>query len=241
VHSTRWVKEQTLSIDKRKRFNGWGFALSTFFAFRDGWTIQEVCWSAWLAGLFFSYTCVVVAPLQIILFSGREITRLRDRIVQLERVSDNMLTAGMIVVALAIGGVSFYLYSYIFGFYGIFLSVFAEMEPVRLFGRNGFINSDFYTPVLYLLDRFWPMIVGVLIGNLATFLDPDPWGKAVMPFKSNQIVRIHLMVVLMPFFTLAAWAVVGDRYHFPVIALLMALFYLIPERRKKDTTVEQVR
>jgi hypothetical protein len=212
-----------------------GFGISAFFAFRDGWTLQEFCWSAWLAGLFFSYACVVVAPVQIILFSGREITRFRDRIVQLERVPDGALRAGMIVVALAIGGVSFYLYSYIFGFYGIFLSVFAEMEPVTLFGRNGFINSDFYTPVVYLLDRFWPMIAGVLVGNFALFLDPDPWGKAVMPFKSNQIVRIHLMVVLMPFFTLAAWAVVGDRYHAPVILLLLALFYLIPERSKKDS------
>lgn len=212
-----------------------GFGISAFFAFRDGWTLQEFCWSAWLAGLFFSYACVVVAPLQIILFSRREVTRLRDRIVQLERISENMLTAGMIVVALAIGGVSFYLYSYIFGFYGIFLSVFAEMEPVVFFGRNGFINSDFYTPVVYLLDRFWPMIVGVLVGNVGLFLDPDPWGKAVMPFKSNQIVRIHLMVVLMPFFTLAAWMVVGDRYHFPVIVVLMALFYLIPEGSKRES------
>ncbi|HSA33482.1 MAG TPA: hypothetical protein P5077_07140 [bacterium] len=210
-----------------------GFALSAFFAFRDGWTLPEFCWSAWLAGLFFSYACVVVAPVQIILFSGREITRLRDRITQLERVPDGALRAGMIVVALVIGGVSFYVYSYLFGFYGIFLSVFAEMEPLTFFGRNGFINSDFYTPVVYLAERFWPMVAGALIGNAALLLGPDPWGKAVMPFKSKQIVRIHVMVVLMPLITLAVWAVVGDRYHFPVIVLLMVLFYLIPEGSRR--------
>lgn len=204
-------------------------AIGLFFAFRDGWSLQEFCWSAWLAALLFAYACAVIGPVHLILSARQEATRLRDRFPPLERFSDSAVAAGILIVAVVIGAGTLYAYSFLFGFYGIFLSAFAEMEPHIFFGRNGFINSDFFTPVLYLVERFWPMVVGVLVGNAALLLDPEPWTKAFLPFKSKQIVRIHVMVVLMPFFTLAVWAVVGDRYHFPVIALLMALFYLIPE------------
>ena len=46
------------------------------------------------------------------------------------------------LVAAAVSLVAFRIYNLIFAFYGIFFSVFAEMDPVSLFGANGFINSD---------------------------------------------------------------------------------------------------
>lgn len=54
-----------------------------------------------------------------------------------------------VTVAAAAGWCAFAFlgYTFAFGLYGLLLSFFAEMEPHELFGRNGFINSDFWTPV----------------------------------------------------------------------------------------------
>lgn len=72
---------------------------------------------------------------------------------------------------------AFRIFSYIFGFYGLFLSVIAEMEPLSFFGRNNFINSDFFTPVMYLLKCFWLMTLGVLITQCEDFFRENPWQR----------------------------------------------------------------
>lgn len=43
------------------------------------------------------------------------------------------------------------------------------------------------------------------------------------------VLRTHILVVLMPFIALAAWAVLGEAYQSVAIVSLMALFYLLPE------------
>lgn len=211
-----------------------GLGLSAVFACRDGWTLQEFCWSTWLAAFVFSCACAAAGPLRIMLRCSREAGLLRQRLAWLAGMPDDALAAGIMVAALALGAAMLYAYSYIFAFYGLFLSVFAEMEPRALFGRNGFINSDFYTPAVYLLERFWPMAAGTLICSGALMREPGPWKIAFLPFRAKQIVRIHLLVVLMPFFALAAWALVGERYHLPVIVALLGLFFLLPDRLRQQ-------
>jgi hypothetical protein len=44
-----------------------------------------------------------------------------------------------------------------------------------------FINSDFYTPLMYLVERFWPMAVGVLIANWEDFFQKNPWKRVLLP------------------------------------------------------------
>lgn len=131
-------------------------------------------------------------------------------------------------MALIAGGLAFYLYSYLFGFYGIFLSVFAEMEPHALFGRNGFINSDFFTPVTYLLGNFWPMVAGTLLANAGDLVRGNPWQRFV---PGHEILRMHVLAIGMPFLALIAWVLFRDSYQQPTIVVLMCLFYLMPKSR----------
>jgi hypothetical protein len=207
--------------------------LNCAFAVLDEWSLREFCWSTWLASLIYSWACAASASIRIVLGARREKVALEARLPSLKELPFAAFFLAITLVALAAGSLAFYLYSYLFGFYGIFLSVFAEMEPHALFGRNGFINSDFFTPVTYLLGNFWPMTVGTLLANAGDFARGNPWQRFV---PAHDILRIHIMVIGMPFLALIAWALFRENYQQPTIVVLMAVFYLMPKGRARGGT-----
>jgi hypothetical protein len=216
----------------RKTINPYGaigFGLTTVFAITKEWSLPEFCWSTWLAGLVYTWACIVTASLQIILTSRSEKATLEKRLPFLQRFSPNVFIIGVTVISISVGLLAFRIYTFLFGFYGLFLSVFAEMEPFLLFGRNGFINSDFYTPLMYLVERFWPMAVGVLISNWEDFFQKDPWKRVLLPLQ-KEIVRMHIMILALPFFSLLAWALFREAYQPITIVLLLGLLYLLPKK-----------
>ncbi|MBL7070547.1 MAG: hypothetical protein ISS26_00030 [Candidatus Omnitrophica bacterium] len=208
-----------------------GFGINAAYAITYHWSLQEFCWSTWLAALFLSWTCIAVDSARIILTFRVQKETLELKIPSLKKVSSAAFLVLICLVVLAVAWIIFHLYSYLFGFYGIFLSVFAEMEPHSFFGRNGFINSDFFSPVMYLLTRFWPMIMGLLIANLNLFLKGTAWRLMFLPFRSGVIIRIHFMVLVMPFLCLLAWAISKNDYQPITIILLMGIFYLLPTQK----------
>ena len=207
--------------------------LNCAFAVVEEWSLREFCWSTWLASLAYSWACAASASIRIVLGARQEKAALEVRLPFLKDLSFAAFFPALALVALIAAWLAFYLYSYLFGFYGIFLSFFAEMEPHALFGRNGFINSDFFTPVTYLLGNFWPMIVGTLLANAGDFVQGNPWRRFV---PAHEILRIHLMVVGMPFLALIAWALFRDDYQQPTIVVLLAMFYLMPKGRARGGT-----
>ena len=213
------------------------FGLTSYLAIVQKWSLQEFCWCVWLAGLFYSWTCVITAVIQIMLTARSQKEFYDAKVPFVKKVSPELFALGIIPITLLIGFIALYIYTWIFSFYGLFLSVFAEMNPVSLFGRNGFINSDFFTPVTYLAAIFWPMIVATLVANADDFLRQNAWERIVLPFKDNEIVRIHMMIIVMPFLMMVTWALFKDAYQQLTIVLLIGIFYLIPKKRHKDDAV----
>jgi hypothetical protein len=207
-----------------------GFGLTAGFAIAQKWSLQEFCWSTWLAGLVYSWACVASAAVQIVLTARAEKQAYDTRMPFLRSIPADRFLLLIIPAVILASSIAFYIYSWLFGFYGLFLSFFAEMEPHSLFGRNGFINSDFFTPVVYLFENFWPMIIGMLIANADDFLQKDAWKRIVHPFES-EVLRIHVFILALPFLTLIAWAVFGTAYQPVTIILLLGLFYLMPLKR----------
>ena len=206
-----------------------GFCLAAVYAVSQQWSLPEFCWSIWLAGLVYAWVCIATASLQIILFARSDKSAYDERLQLLRRFSPGVFLLGVTVISVSVGLVAFRLYSFLFAFYGLFLSVFAEMEPLDLFGRNGFINSDFYTPVTYLVTRSWPMTVGVLIANWEDFFGKNPWKRVLLPLQ-KKILRMHIMTLALPFLSLIAWALFRDAYQSITIVLLMGLLYLLPKK-----------
>jgi hypothetical protein len=225
----------------RKTINAYcaiGFGLTSVFAVTQEWSLPEFCWSTWLAGLVYTWACIVTASLQIIFTSRSDKANFDGRFSFFRRFSPNAIILGMTVISFSVGLLAFRIYTFLFGFYGLFLSVFAEMEPFVFFGRNGFINSDFYSPLMYLVEHFWPMAVGVLIANWEDFFQKNPWKRVLLPLQ-KEVVRIHIMILALPFFSLLAWALFREVYQPITIVLLLGLFYLLPKKaRGGDSTIE---
>ncbi len=212
-----------------------GFLLTSFFAVSQEWSLPEFCWSAWMTAMVFTWGCIVTAPLQIIL-TVREKTLVSDPISSFfRRIPPAFLIPVCTAVSVAAGLLAFYIYTYLFAFYGLFLSVFARMDPQELFGPNGFINSDFFTPVAYLLDRYWPMAAGVLIFSLEDLFRTNPWKRLVIPYQ-KEILRLHVMVLLTPFISLAAYALFREVHQTFTVLALLALLYFFP---KSDRRIDE--
>ncbi len=213
------------------------FGLTAYLAFVQKWSLQEFCWCVWLAGLFYSWACVITAAIQIMLTARTNKIFYDTEVPFIKRVPPEIFTVAIIPITLLVGFIALYIYCWIFSFYGLFLSVFAEMQPLTIFGRNGFINSDFFTPVTYLAERAWPMILAVLIANIDDLMQKNPWQRIVFPFKNNEILRIHIMTLVMPFLAMITWALFKDAYQQLTIVLLIGIFYLIPRKGQKDKTI----
>ena len=155
----------------------------------------------------------------------------------IKRLSPEVFALAIIPVTLLAGFVALYIYCWMFSFYGLFLSVFAEMQPLDLFGRNGFINSDFFTPVTYLAERYWPMIVATLIANADDFMRRQAWERIVLPFRDNQILRIHIMTLALPFLMIFTWALFKGAYQQLTIVILIGIFFLIPKKQLKGKNI----
>ena len=50
----------------------------------------------------------------------------------------------------------------------------------------------------------------------------------------KEILRMHVLILALPFLTLIAWALFGEAYQSITIVLLMGLFYLLPRKVPKD-------
>ena len=226
---TRTVHPSKFAINP---YGAVGFGLVSVFAVGQGWSLPEFCWGVWLAGLVYSWGCVAAAAVAIILSARSTKPAYEVRLPFLKRLYPGAFLLMMTGISVSAGLLGFHLYGVLFGFYGLFLSVFAEMDPVSLFGRNGFINSDFYTPLIYLLDRFWPLAAAALIADWTDFFSKNPWKRIVLPFQS-EILRIHIMVLALPFLSLLAWALFRGAYQPVTIVLLLGLFFLLPKKANK--------
>jgi hypothetical protein len=210
-----------------------GFGLASVFAVTERWSLPEFCWSTWLTGLVYAWACVISASIQIILTARSNKTAYDERLPFLRRLSPSVFFLGVTGVSVCVGLLALRIYTFLFAFYGLFLSVFSEMEPLSMFGRNGFINSDFFTPVRYLLSLFWPMAAGALMANWEDLiLLKNPWKRVLLPFQ-KEMVRMHVMILALPVFSLIAWALFREAYQPMTILLLMGIFYLLPRKRTK--------
>jgi hypothetical protein len=202
-----------------------GFLISAGFALHEDWSYQSLCWSFWVAGLVYCWVFGFVGALRTVLLiaqphpPGWLPARPQAWLWRLL-----VATGGV-----GLGVAAYYIYSYAFAFYGLFLSVFAEMGPPELFGRNGFINSDFHTPVIWLLERYWPLVLGTVVTDAPSAFSGDPVRTAFKPFN-RQLLLMHIMAIGLPFILLLLWPVMGDRYAQGAVIAVLVLFHFFPRK-----------
>jgi hypothetical protein len=203
------------------------------------WSVQEVCWSVWLSGLVFSWAGIVVWVAGAILSVNAIRQRWAARVAFLGRIPSTVALLAMALISAALGWFAMRAIAFVFAFYALFLSFFAEMEPHAFFGRNGFINSDFYTPVMYLVDRFWPMVLATLVSSAEALVRKDGW-RAIPRSMLAEIARMHILVLAMPVLTLVAWIFFRDNYGPAAAVLVILLLFAMPAAGAKSATAGPV-
>ncbi|MDZ4743370.1 MAG: hypothetical protein SGI98_08140 [Verrucomicrobiota bacterium] len=228
------------NIFKRLNLSGLiGFCISACFALYEKWSMPEFCWSFWLSGVFYCWFLVLAGCIRIILSPRLKEQAALSKMPLFQKLNPLQIQGLLILTCLGVCYAAFYLYTWVFGFYGTFLSVFAEMEPLKYFGRNGFINSDFFTPMTYLLHLFWPMVIGTIASDVKYVFTENPWKIVFKPF-SSRLIMVHIMVVGVPIISLLTWAIFRESYQPVTIIILLAIFSFMPRDKKppgpKDAT-----
>ena len=82
------------------------------------------------------------------------------------------------------------------------------------------------------------MIVVTIIANADDFMRKNCWERIVLPFKYNEMLRIHIMILVMPFLMMMTWALFKDAYQPLTIILLIGIFFLIPKKKREEQNVD---
>ncbi len=203
----------------------------------EGWKLNEFCWIVWVTGFLFSLLCSLTGFFHL-LFDLKHQSDFLSNYVPFSFYSKKALfLLSIVFVGFAASFLTALVYIYIFGFYGIFLSVFARMEPLNLFGENGFINSNIFVAVKYLIEKYFYIIIFSLVADLIFIFKVDPWSKIFLPFKSKEIVKIHLMTIMLPFVSLLFFIILKEKYHTPVIIVFLIIFYLTNFQSLKEKKI----
>lgn len=216
-----------------------GFLCGAAGAALGRWDLPGFCWGVWISALAVSLVTLAVSALRALFIRPAAARRflgasawLRERVAPLPGpLLWALQSAAALLFALLMARVTVFL----FGFYGIFLSFFAESEPLDLLGRNGFINSDFVTPALFLLGKYWPMVLGAVLADAGGPLRTAPWRGFVRPF-ARELAPLHLFVLLMPFVTLLFLALLGkEAYQTPAVVALLAAHHFFPKEPRRPS------
>lgn len=212
-----------------------GFAVSAGFTLTSDLSLAGFCWSFWLVGLYSAYFAALRFALSLFVHRA---TLLKERFVPNATVAPATLMLVAIAVTGIVGAALLYAASWVYGFYGLFLSVWVRMPPEELFGPNGFINSDFWTPVAYLTRAYWPLVAGQLVSEAAWLLSTGSLWSVQGGAPERRIVALHVMIMALPFAAMLSWMLLGGRYETLTLLILLALksaFDLRPARATAAT------
>ncbi len=208
--------------------NGTTFVFVGAAAMLGDWKLREVCWGFWIQGFGVSLLLVAVAVLRCFFTSPSNLAR---------RVAHRptwMQQPPPLLWLLHFTGACFFGYAIMIGlcllfwFYGMFLSFFAEMEPLELFGRNGFVNTGIVEPMKHLVVRFWPMIAATGLRQLIIFRQASAWGMVIKPF-SREVAPLHALILIMPMIALFFyWALGPSHWEKPAVLAVLALMAFWP-------------
>jgi hypothetical protein len=220
-------------------FNSAGFLLMCVSALYYGWTMQELSWSFWVASLVTCWVLIVWVPVLVVLRCLGGSTDclgpppVRGPSEAFHRIFQWNRWAFFPILLLACYAL-FYIYTKLFVGYGLFLSFFAAMEPEIFFGPNGFINSDFFSPVQYLTQRYWPGIVGTLVAQISIILSKAPLELLTLPI-SGSLIRLHVVILTAPFLGMLAFAL--GAYQGIMVPFVLFAFYYTPRSIVKSKAV----
>ncbi len=225
-------------------FEIFAFFFTALFAFHFDWKPNQLCWGLWVSSLLTGWTVILSSVLRILLhLIGIPVLREEDlgekgdplsaffrskafgKTQPETKKSFTTLPAILMVMgSIGIGAFTWFHFTFFHTIHALLMSVFLQMEPLTLFGPNGFINADKGVVLAYLIKDYWPMILGTFVVRRGILLSGNP-GLNLKAIYGG-VMRIHFFILLSAFlFFLIDF---GVELYQKVLLLLLLLFFYVP-------------
>jgi hypothetical protein len=234
-------------------FNILAFLLTAAFAFKFDWQANELCWGLWVSSLLTGWVVILSSILRALLhlagiplLSEEDLSKkgdllsaffrtkaFRSKVSFTKNPTASWPTLLLAVGILGVGVFTWFHFTFFHTVHAMLMSFFLQMEPLELFGPNGFINADKGVVFTYLVKNYWPMILGTFIVRRGIILSGNPGVNLKAIYQG--VVRIHFFILLSAFLFFLIYF--GIRVYERVILLILLFLFFFPIRIFRRQTV----
>jgi len=231
------------------------FLLTAFSAFYFEWQANELCWGLWVSSLLTGWIVILSSVLRTLLHSAgiamiREVDlgeqggslsaffrskffakNLRDK----KRLFASLPVILTVVGSIGFGAFTWFHFTFFHTVHAMLMSFFLQMEPLNLFGPNGFVNADKGVVLTYLVEHYWPMILGTFISRRGIILSGNPVVNLGAIY--GGVMRIHFFILLSAFLFFLVYFGIEFYQRFLLLVLLFLFFFPVRIfRRHSDSS-----
>lgn len=225
-------------------FETFAFLLTAISAFYFDWKPNELCWGLWVSSLLTGWTVILSSVLRTLLhLAGLPVLRDEDLNIKGDPLSAYLRTKTfghnhkegktplaslppilMVIGSIGIGAFTWFHFTFFHTIHAMLMSFFLQMEPLKLFGPNGFINADKGVVLAYLIEHYWPMILGTFLVRRDIILSGNPGANLKSIY--GGVMRIHFFILLSAFLFFLVYF--GVEIYQKVLLLILLLFFYVP-------------
>jgi len=233
-------------IFNSRLFDVLAFLLTAFFAFKFDWQANELCWGLWISSLLTGWAVITSSVFRTMLhLAGVPLLREVDLDEKGDPLSayfrarafgrktkdgkDPLASLPVILVAvgaLGIGAFTWFHFTFFHTVHALLMSFFLQMEPLQLFGPNGFINADKKEVIIYLITNYWAMILGTFIARRGILFGGNPGVNLKAIYQG--VMRIHFFILLSAFLFFLVYF--GIEVYQRVLLLILLFLFFFPIR-----------
>ncbi len=219
------------------------FLLTAVFAFHFEWQANQLCWGLWVSSLLTGWVVILSSVLRILLhLAGIPALREEDldekgdplsAFFRAKTFSNKLKDAKnplaslpsilMVIVSIGIGAFTWFHFTFFHTVHAMLMSFFLQMEPLNLFGPNGFINADKGVVLVYLVENYWPMILGTFIARRGILLGGNPGVNLKAIY--GGVMRVHFFILLSAFLFFLIYFGIEFYQRFLLLVLLFLFFF----------------
>jgi len=233
-------------IFNSRLFDALAFLLTAFFAFKFDWQANELCWGLWISSLLTGWLVIASSVFRTLLhLFGVPLLRKEDLDEKGDPLSayfrakafrtetkdarNPLASLPVLLVAvgtLGIGAFTWFHFTFFHTVHAMLMSFFLQMEPLELFGPNGFINADKKEILTYLVMNYWAMILGTFIARRGILFGGNPGVNLKAIYQG--VMRIHFFILLSAFLFFLAYF--GIEVYQRVLLLILLFLFFFPLR-----------
>jgi hypothetical protein len=222
------------------------FCLTACFAFLFEWQANELCWGLWISSLLTGWVVILSSVLRTLLYLiGVPLLREEDLSEKGDPLSDffrarafskktnptqnpiaSWSSIFLVVGSIGIGLFTWLHFTFFHTVHALLMSFFLQMEPLELFGPNGFINAEKKEIIFYLVTNYWPMIFGTFIARRGIILGGNPGVNLKAIYQG--VMRIHFFILLSAFLFFLIYF--GIEFYQRVLLLILLFLFFFPIR-----------